>query len=230
MTSIVGWRRSIVVAVAMFAASALGVIARPSTPIKDTGGEQIRLERMVPAAFGIWKVDPTVVPIAPSPDQQKVLDATYDQTLSRTYIDDRGDRVMLSIAYGGRHGEGMQTHRPEICYPAQGFQVFKEAMGTLVTRYGSLPIKRLVAAHGARNEPITYWVVVGEQQTHFGIWMKLAQVKYGLMGKIPDGMLVRVSSVQGNEQRAYELHEEFVRSLLDAMSVKDRLHIAGRFG
>ncbi len=224
---VAAWR-SMIVSVVMCFAAVLAVAARPTQLIKEDS--QLHLEQMVPKSFGDWRIDESIVPIAPPPELKAVLDKTYDQTLSRTYINSQGQRIMLSIAYGGKHDEGMQTHRPEVCYPAQGFQVFKEAAGELLTRYGTLPIKRLVATQGPRNEPITYWVVVGDQQTRFGLAMKLAQVKYGLTGKIPDGMLVRVSSIDRNDEQAYQLQEAFVGSMLATLSDKDRAHIAGRFG
>jgi EpsI family protein len=135
---------------------------------------------------------------------------------------------MLSIAYGGAHGEAMQTHRPEVCYPAQGFNVVREfGMQALSTVYGALSVKRLVASHGPRVEPITYWVVVGDMPTEFGMQMKLAQLRYNITGQIPDGMLVRVSSIDRNELDAYQLQERFIVGLLAALSDRDRARIIG---
>jgi EpsI family protein len=220
-------RQALMVLVLMLAAAGLAVAAKPRMKMADQG-PRIDLETMIPSVFGDWKIDPSIVPIEPSPEVKAKLEAIYNQTLSRTYIDGRGRRVMLSIAYGGAHGEAMQTHRPEVCYPAQGFNVVREfGMQALATVYGALNVKRLVASYGPRVEPITYWVVVGDMPTAFGVQMKLAQLRYNITGQIPDGMLVRVSSIDRNELDAYQVQEQFIVGLLAALSDRDRARIIG---
>lgn len=213
----------------MFAGAGMALALKPTQRIADAG-PAIDLEVLIPQTFGDWKVDETIATLLVAPELQKVIDETYSQTLTRTYINGAGKRIMLSLAYGGSHGEGMQTHKPEICYPAQGFQVVKDTRpAVLSTEYGELPIKRLVAAQGARNEPITYWVVVGNQQTQFGLRMKLAQMRYTLTGVIPDGMLVRVSSIDRDETIAYDNQTDFIQAMLAAMRDSERERITGKF-
>jgi EpsI family protein len=171
------------------------------------------------------------VPVDPSPDVQASLNAIYSQLLARTYVNAQGERVMLSIAYGSdQSGDGSQVHRPEFCYTAQGFQVMANNVGSLLTQYGTLPVRRLLAVQGQRNEPITYWVTVGDKATLPGVERKLSQLAYGLTGKIPDGMLVRVSSISAQNESAYRLQEKFIKDMLQSMDTKDRLRVAGRFG
>lgn len=213
----------------MFAAAGMALALKPTAKLVDSES-QINLETLIPARFGDWKVDETIATLLVSPELQKVIEETYSQTLTRTYVNGAGKRIMLSVAYGGSHGEGMQTHRPEVCYPAQGFQVVKDTQpAVLSTKYGELPIKRLVAAQGARNEPITYWVVVGDQQTQFGLRMKLAQLRYTLTGVVPDGMLVRVSSIDSDEKGAYENQADFIQAMFASMKDAERERITGKF-
>jgi EpsI family protein len=151
--------------------------------------------------------------------------------LERSYINSRGQRVMLSIAYGGdQSGDGTQVHRPEFCYTAQGFQLTLNHVGELLTQYGTLPVRRLVAVQGRRNEPITYWVTVGDKATLPGVKRKLAQIAYGLTGKVPDGMLVRVSSIDNDEKSAHRLQDIFIQDLLAGLQPRDRVRLAGSFG
>ena len=221
--------RHLVIGLCMIAAAGMALALKPTAKLIDAES-RINLETLIPEQFGGWKVDETIATLLVTPELQKVIDETYSQTLTRTYVSREGKRIMLSVAYGGNHGEGMQTHRPEVCYPAQGFHVIKDTRpGVLSTQYGELPIKRLVAAQGARNEPITYWVVVGDQQTQFGLRMKLAQMRYTLTGVIPDGMLVRVSSIDRDEAGAYDDQTDFIRSMLAAMRATERERITGKF-
>lgn len=219
--------KHLLIALFMFAAAGMALALKPTAKVVD-GASQIDLETLIPMRVGDWQIDETIVMLV-SPDQQAAVDNVYSQTLSRTYVNSAGKRVMLSVAYGGAHGEGMQLHRPESCYPAQGFQVVKDTQSAILpTRHGELPIKRLVAAQGARNEPITYWSVVGERHTEFGWRMKLAQMRYTLTGVIPDGMLVRVSSIGRDENDAYEIQTDFIEAMLAAMNDAGRERITGK--
>lgn len=214
----------------MLAASLAALALKPTRRLADQQ-PPIALETMVPERFGDWRVDPAVVPITVAADVRARLDALYNQLLNRSYIDGQGRRIMLSIAYGGdQGGDGTQVHRPEFCYAAQGFQLMRNVADELATRYGALPVKRLMAVKGRRNEPITYWITVGDRATVPGLGRKLNQLAYGLTGRVPDGMLVRVSSIDADSRSAYALQERFVNDLLAALPEADRARIAGRFG
>ena len=218
--------KGILMLLLMASAAALSVVARPTVELAQR--DVINLDSMVPATFGSWSIDPTVVPIAPPPEVQATLEKAYDQTLARTYVDAAGRRVMLSVAYGGRQNEAMQMHRPEICYPAQGLQVLEPGVDSqMQTPFGPLPVRRLVAGAGNRFEPITYWLIVANQRTRFGISHRLMTLKYGLTGQIPDGMLIRVSSRGRDTETQYRLHQEFIDALLSSLAPDARQRLLG---
>jgi EpsI family protein len=215
--------------VVMMAASVIAIYVRPTAKIADQG-PRVNLETLVPERFGGWSIDGSIVPVLPNEQQQAQLNKIYNQTLSRTYADPEGHRIMLSVAYGGDQSYGLQVHRPEVCYTAQGFQVHKEQAAELAVPYGTLPIKRVLAVQGLRSEPITYWILLGDKAIVPGIQWKLTKLSYGFAGKVPDGMLVRISSIDTDEQRAYLLQDSFIKDMLAAMSPADRTRIAGKFG
>jgi EpsI family protein len=218
--------RYLLVCAVMVAASAIATAAKPRTKIADLG-PAVNLEVMVPKTFGEWRVDETIVPILPSPETQLLLNKIYNQTLARTYVNRSGDRIMLSIAYGGDQSDSMQVHRPEVCYAAQGFQILDDVKGLLTTGFGEVPVKRLLARLGSRNEPITYWITVGDTATYVGIRQKIVQLSYGLTGRVPDGMLVRVSSIDRNSDAAYRLQESFVKQLASTLDSSARMRLLG---
>ena len=220
-------QRMLVIALLMFSTAGLAWALTPTKRLTDAS-PAVNLESMIPSEFADWKIDTSIIPITISPDVQAKLDKLYNQTLGRTYVNPAGRRVMLSIAYGGDQSDSLQMHKPEVCYAAQGFEVFNIVAGILLTKYGELPVKRLIATQGNRNEPITYWVVIGDKATLSGLKQKLAQLSYGLTGKVPDGFLVRVSSIDRDRQGAYRQHEDFIKSMLAVMSDNDRVRIAGR--
>ncbi|MEQ1721488.1 MAG: exosortase-associated protein EpsI, B-type [Nitrosomonas sp.] len=214
--------------VLMIFSAALTLALTPTEKMADLQ-EKINLDVMIPSQFADWKIDQSITPLQVDADTQAKLDKLYNQILARTYINSHGNRIMLSIAYGGDRGDNLSLHKPEVCYYVQGFEISNNSFKQLNTDYGFLPTKRLLAVKGNRNEPITYWVTVGDKAVLPGLEQKMQQLKYGLTGKIPDGMLVRVSSVDQDTDNAYKVQDFFIRDLLLAVQNKDRLRLIGVF-
>lgn len=218
--------RHIIVGVAMFAALGATAVLQPQKAV--AGGAKVTLSDMVPDSFDGWRNDQSARAVVASPDVQKTLSEVYSDILSRTYVNDRGDRVMLSIAYSGDIVRQMDVHRPEVCYPAQGFQLVRSPWNsTLAVIPGGLDTKRLVTRLGSRVEPITYWISSGESVGTKTWQRKLAKLRYGLTGQVPDGMLVRVSTIDTNAEAAFALQEAFVRSLVGSLTEADRKRLVG---
>lgn len=199
---------------------------RPTVHIADSR-PKVDLESLFPTTFGDWTVDKSMPVQLVSPDLQAVLNAIYNQTLSRTYINSAGERIMLSVAYGGDQSDGSRAHLPEVCYPAQGFQILSKQTTTLPVGASPLPAVHLVAKLGGRVEPITYWVVVGDKIALTYYDQKFTQIGYGVRGLIPDGMLVRVSTIDSDTARAYRVQKGFIADLLKAVPGQERAVIVG---
>lgn len=213
---------------ALMVGSALSAQVLTPTVMLSSERPALVLERDVPLSFGDWRQDTEAVSGVVNPATEAALRKIYSQTLARTYINRRGERIMLSIAYGGDQRDAVQLHYPEVCYPAQGFQLRNSALGELVLPRGVIPVKRLETNLGeVRNEPITYWTTVGDVAVTGGVDKKLAEMRYGLRGKIPDGLLFRISSISADPRAAYALHAEFARELLDAASPQVRHRLSG---
>ena len=211
----------------MLVAAGLAFALTPREKIADQG-PKVDLEAMIPKQFGEWRLDESIAPLQASPDVRAMLNKIYNQTLSRTYINSKGERIMLSIAYGGDLSDSMQVHKPEVCYSAQGFQVLKQSNAQLETGFHPVPAVRLVAVQGNRVEPITYWITVGDRVPGSGTARKLEQLKYGLTGKVPDGLLFRVSSIAADHERAYLLQTSFVIELLKDARAEARVRLIGK--
>lgn len=220
--------KHLVIGLCMFAAAGMALALKPTVKVADSG-PKIDLETLIPKAFGDWKIDTTIAPLIADPELEARLGKIYNQTLTRTYVNARNERVMLSIAYGGDQSDNMAVHKPEVCYPAQGFQILKSPrIGAFSTGEGDIPVKRLVAGQGPRVEPITYWTTVGGVVEVHGLKWKLQQLKFGLTGRIPDGLLFRVSSIQEDESRAYQIQDDFTRAMIKVMKPEERERIIGK--
>jgi EpsI family protein len=225
-------KKSLIVSLVLGATMATSaVVAAALTPHVKIADMQAKfnLEDMVPRQFGEWRVDETIVPLQVDPETQAKLNRIYNQVLARTYINRDGERIMLSLAYGGDQGDNMGVHKPEICYAAQGFEITRAGADALHTDYGNLPLKRLMAVNGARYEPITYWITIGNKAVKPGLDQRLTELKYGLTGTIPDGMLVRISNISRDPDSAYKVHDRFVQDMLHAMREPGRTRLIGAF-
>ena len=220
------WLRNFLLLALMLAASGMAMALRPTHKIADQG-PKVDLETMIPRAFGEWREEQQASAQIVDPQQKELIDKIYSQTLSRSYINDKGYRIMLSIAYGGDQSDSMQVHRPEVCYPAQGFSLQGKQAGSLAIGSGSIPVTRILTTLGQRSEPVTYWITIGEQVVQGGVNKKLIEMGYGLTGKIPDGMLVRVSSIDGDDANAFKFHRAFAEQLLGAVEPGVRLRLSG---
>jgi EpsI family protein len=214
-------RRRLMLAGGMFMAmgsAAVGAeLLRPTRRLADLK-PPVRLAVQVPEVFGEWRVDHSLVPVLPSPELEASLDKLYSETLARAYVNPRGERVLLSIAYGSDQGsEATSVHRPEFCYSAQGFQVKVLRDEQVALGRSKLMVKRLLGTQGRRYEPITYWITLDEIATLPGLGRKLAQIEYGLRGEIPDGLLFRLSTIGLDEVRAFALQDRFAQELYAAM-------------
>jgi len=217
---------AITLAALMCGASVAGYAARPSTKAEQLG-TSISLDTMVPKTFGEWSELPDRSVQVVNPQTQELLDKLYSQLLTRTYVNKQGYRIMLSMAYGDDQRGGLQAHRPEVCYPAQGFKLGKVEDGQLATAFGDIDVRRLATNYGARNEPVTYWLTVGDQVIKSKIDKRIAEIRLGLTGQIPDGLLFRVSSIDNDDARGFAMQQKFAADMMTAVSPDTRRKLSG---
>lgn len=219
-------RRSILLGSLMAGTSVAAMLATPK-PNVTSESQMPDLERLVPAQFGDWVIDRSVVPLSVSPEVAQTLSTIYDRTLSRTYVNPRGQRIMLSIAYGANQSRALQLHKPEVCYAAQGFRVSNLHLGEWRMGTITVPTMHLVGTQGQRVEPVTYWMRIGDDIARGWFEQNKVRLKYGTRGQIPDGILFRVSSISPNLDEAYLAQRVFAQELLDAMTPEARRVFVG---
>lgn len=219
-------RAAFLIAALMFAASVGAIALRPSARMADAR-DAVSLEDIVPRQFGEWREDRAGPVQVVNPQTQELLDRLYSQVLSRVYVNAAGYRVMLSLAYGSDQRGALQAHKPEVCYPAQGFSVHGNEPAVLRTAFGEIPARRLATRSGQRHEPLTYWFTVGDRAVEGKLQKRLADLSAGLTGRIPDGLIFRVSSIDSDAARAWAVQERFVGDVLAAVQPPERLRLAG---
>ncbi len=217
---------NVVLLLLMLLSAGMASALRPTISLADER-TPISLKTMVPSAFGDWQEQRNVSAAIVDPTQKELLDKIYSETLIRTYVNKAGYRVMLSIAYGKNQSDALQLHKPEICYPAQGFTLLAKEASTLDLMGKPIAATRLQTRLGQRVEPITYWTVVGDHITTSNIHKKLTEMRYAMTGRIPDGMLVRVSSIDPGTDNAYAMQGQFANQMVQAIAPELRNRFTG---
>ncbi|MGH6649071.1 exosortase-associated protein EpsI, B-type [Aquabacterium sp.] len=216
-----------ILAACMVAVAGFSALGKPGTQAAMDTRARVPLEDIFPSQVGDWRLDPAAaVFVRPAVDQARRFQM-YDQVLERTYINGQGQRLMLSVAYGRQQSVGLQMHRPEVCYQAGGFQVQDVRPETIQVLGQPFPVTRLQAHMDGRPEPITYWRLLGDGVVTDDSSFKLQQLSLGLRGRVLDGLLVRVSSIDRDTDGAHRRQARFADELARAMSPVQRQRAFG---
>ena len=223
----------ILASIAILGSAVLAEVLAPRELMARTSAS-LNLENDIPKKFGTWTLVPNITPVTPAdPEGYVEPDANsakiYSQEVARGYTDGRGNIVMLMVAYGPVQNFRLKAHRPEFCYTAAGFRVSNKIGAELAYRDGAQPIKmtRLIAERESRFEPISYWMRVGNDIATGVVDRQLIRLKYGLRGIIPDGALIRVSTVGLSREASYKLQDQFIRDHLAAAPPQDVKFLTG---
>ena len=219
--------RATALVLSMLASVVTAVVLTPKPMFSADHRPDVALAALVPNQFGDWRSDTETAEAIVSPDVKASLARYYTDTLSRTYFNSKGDRVMLALAYGADQGRAMQVHKPEVCYEGQGFRISENQKSTVAVHGGSIPVMRLVARQDNRVEPITYWIRSGDDVISGWFEQNLARVKAGFKGHLPDGLLFRVSTLDTDKAQSYAVQDEFIRAMVPALGAKGKAMMLG---
>lgn len=206
----------------------MAFILKPSKKM-SLDGNKTQYNALIPNTFAGWTVDTNNQVALVDPEVRDAVASVYSQVVSRAYINSHGDRVMLTIAYGGDQEEVLQVHKPEVCYTAQGFNVTRLGKVSINTNKGTIVANKILAKQVNRIEPITYWITIGNSIALDGLSWRWQRIKYGLTGQLPDGLLFRASSIGNNIEEQYQVQQSFITDLINHLEVSDVARIAGQF-
>jgi EpsI family protein len=224
---------TVLVSIAVLGSAVLANVLAPHELMARTAA--LDLETAIPRQFGSWTSAPNVHPLTPT-DPEGVVDPDanntpiYSQEVGRSFVDRSGNLVMLMVAYGPVQNYRLKAHRPEMCYTAAGFRISGKHGEELTYAKGQQPLKltRLVAQREARFEPISYWMRVGNDVATGVVDRQIIRLKYGLRGIIPDGALIRISTVGLSEEMSFKVQDQFIRDFIAAIAPQDRKFFTGK--
>lgn len=185
---------------------------------------------MIPTKFKKWKeISSPFTQVGLTTDKNSLVNQLYDGVLMRTYVNDKGDQVMLALAYAREQKQDIKIHRPEVCYVAQGFEMLKKTSSNISMQQSQITkpvaMNRLLLRNQNRSEAVSYWIRIGDAYPGDGMAARMKILREGLHGKVLDGILVRASTVLENESdsgTAYQNQEEFLKDLLNSLPPKQQ--------
>ena len=185
---------------------------------------------MIPTKFKNWKeISSPFTQVGLTTDKNSLVNQLYDGVLMRTYVNDKGEQVMLALAYAREQKQDIKIHRPEVCYVAQGFEMLKQTSSNISMQQSQITkpvaMNRLLVRNQSRSEAVSYWIRIGDAYPGDGMAARMKILREGLHGKVLDGILVRASTVledEADSATAYQNQEEFLKDLLNSLPPKQQ--------
>lgn len=220
---------------AMFLLSALGALLMTPKHYSVTAVPDLAV--MVPTKFAQWKeITSPYTQVGLTTDKNSLVNQLYDGVLMRTYVDQKGNQVMLALAYAREQKQDIKIHRPEVCYVAQGFDLLKKTstqvnMHTSSQAVQPVTMERLLVRNQGRVEAVSYWIRIGDTYPQNGMAARMKILREGLHGNVLDGILVRASTVLNEESdtaNAYQIQEAFLNDLLESVTANQQLILVAK--
>ena len=219
-------RRNLLLGGACVIAAVAGTALKPRHEVPLLKGA--KLADVVPAAFGDWVSEDMSDPLAIN-GEGTLSAKLYNELVVRQYVNEKEQvAITMLLAYGGRQSDELQLHRPEICYPAFGYDVLRnEPISLPVGGSATVPARRLLAQQDDRQESIIYWSRMGEALPQDGGQQRKARLEIAMEGIIPDGLLSRFSIVGDDPAQDWAAIGAFVAQLIAAVAPNRRNVLIG---
>ncbi|SOB81084.1 EpsI family protein [Sphingomonas guangdongensis] len=207
-------RRQFVLGGTLLAAAAATVVLKPKRVVAPL--EPGLLNAAVPKRIGPYSFLTASGLVLPPQDE--ITEQIYDQVLTRVYAADGLLPLMLLIAYGSAQDYTLQAHLPEICYPSSGYTLTD--LDRVPVQLGdTLQTATFLAAERAGTvEQVLYWVRIGAQYPSTLTGERLAVFRANVARTLPDGILVRVSTISPSRREALPQLQSFNRELISSIN------------
>ncbi|MFM9853419.1 MAG: exosortase-associated protein EpsI, V-type [Sphingomonadaceae bacterium] len=217
-------RRNMMMGAALVATSAAAFVRQPReivAPLKKGS-----LEALVPDQVGAWSFETKSGLVLPPSDA--LSDSLYNDIVTRVYYAPQLPPIMLLIAYSNTQNGTLQVHRPEVCYPASGYTLSETEVTTVGKGAGiAIPARFFSAESNARTEQVLYWTRIGTALPTSWIDQRRAVIGANLQGIIPDGILVRISTIVPETDTALAGLDAFVTALAKSLNPQARKLLIG---
>lgn len=165
----------------------------------------------VPTRIGAWDGEDLEI----TSDVASALDA--DEVLSRSYMRSDDELMQLLVVYR-KYGRRGFAHRPEMCYPAAGWELVSKSYTTVP--YGGRDIQavKIVAQKDYSKDIIVYWFASGQDMEANFVKQQLKMAMDRLRTQKYGWAFIRINSpVTISEETTMNNIREFVREASDPL-------------
>lgn len=174
-----------------------------------------------------------------SPAWDKQASREYDSVVARSYQDNHGNIVTIVMTWS-RNGLQKAGHIQQLCYSTQGFSINNVKNIDVKLSSKTIPITNFAADRlGGDIEDVYYWRVTGGRlmenimENRFKNYrlshriLKLKEVVSHIAGKIPENIMVRVSSIRSEKEQPSFVPIKYVSQYIQLLSPADRKLLLG---
>lgn len=199
------------VAITLAVAAAFVLTPRPSTEPPDRDNFAL-----FPARLGDW----TGATYTLEPEVAKTLGAT--DYVNAVYRDvNEAQPVQFFSAWYHSQTEGQGIHSPEVCLPADGWEIFSIAnhkVSLPTTVYGDFVVNRAIIEKGLERQLVYYWFEQRGQRMTNDFAAKISVLKDGITRGRTDGALVRFVTQIGQNEPEAEADARIQRLMVEALA------------
>jgi len=218
-------RRDFLAGSAILGVAAASVAFTPKRVFKKLTAEE--LGAAIPEKIGEYTSSATSGLIAPATDE--LSEKLYDETLMRIYVAPNKVPVLALFAYGSVQNLSLELHRPEECYPQQGFTLSNIEPLPLTLEGHNIPATALTASRlDGYVEQLLYWSRIGTQFPATKNGQSIIVTKENLAGRMPDGILVRLSMPVRDRQAGIDAGVAFMRKMADVLNPQGQRIVFGQ--
>ncbi len=181
--------------------------------ISNAGSAPVVHELRLPRQVGIWHAT----------QEERLSDEIWsiiepDAHLLRLYeAPDRRPIWIYVGLYGGRTGAGKTAHDPEVCFPAQGWEILERRSGDVPLPTGeTLPATVLEAHLGVQHQTALYWFQPAARWPVGSAGEQLMRIYDAITGR-PQYAFVRFTASSDGQQSAADDLAEFAAEIAPAI-------------
>lgn len=189
-----------------------------------------KLEDLVPRVVAAWTSGPSDNIVLPRTEGSLAAKLYTEQfALAYHHAGDDLPDIMVLAAYGAAQNDSLQLHRPEVCYPAIGFEIADRKFVDIPAGPGkTVPAVALTAKSGSRVEDIVYWTRMGNALPRSMTEQRTQRFESAFAGYIGDGVLFRSSAVRQGDVPQFDNLVLFLSELIAALKPAGRLGLLGQ--
>lgn len=205
-------RRELIMGATLLGGGLAGFAVKPSKPKEASAS----IEGILPAYLGDWTRIERSFDSVPQPSAY--TQSIYEQVVAGHYVSPNSRVVTLLLAYNQAQNYASQLHRPDVCYPASGFQILHHEDVDMDISARSIPVRIFDTRRAARLETVLFWTRIGSTYPRSLTQQRLEILRAALSLKKQDGIVVRASMATSMTGDSGDVLIRFAQELAESLS------------